>query len=98
MYVIGSLEEEEPIYFQQPKDYIGLYSNTTAYQTLKSSTLVGKRLTTDCLEETSKGLRANESLSFGDSTSWCFFFRLLQLCLSCQILLYGSKEIFTYVI
>ncbi|KAK8580924.1 hypothetical protein V6N13_143980 [Hibiscus sabdariffa] len=74
MYVIGGLEEEEPIYFQQPKDYIGLYSNTTAYQTLKSSTLVGKRLTTDCLEETSKDLRANESLSFGDSTSRCFFF------------------------
>ncbi|KAK8530764.1 hypothetical protein V6N13_030709 [Hibiscus sabdariffa] len=73
MYVIGSLEEEEPVYFWQPRDYIGFYSNTVAYQTLEASTFVGKKLVADCFEEAGKGLRANESLSFGDSTSRCFF-------------------------
>ncbi|KAK8577995.1 hypothetical protein V6N13_076669 [Hibiscus sabdariffa] len=41
MHVIGSLEEKEPVHFRKPKDYLGFYSHTTAYQTLDSSTLGG---------------------------------------------------------
>ncbi|KAK8505110.1 hypothetical protein V6N11_053640 [Hibiscus sabdariffa] len=43
MYAIRSLEEEELVHFRQPKDYIGFYFDIVAYQTLESSTLVGKK-------------------------------------------------------
>ncbi|KAK8508053.1 hypothetical protein V6N13_055510 [Hibiscus sabdariffa] len=58
MHVIKSLENEEPVHFRQPKDYIGFYSHTTAYQTLDSSTLGGKKLAADCLEEATTSLAA----------------------------------------
>ncbi|KAK8693481.1 hypothetical protein V6N13_071064 [Hibiscus sabdariffa] len=45
----------------------------------ESSTLVGKKLAADCLEESGKGLRPNESLSFGNSTSVGASFWMLQV-------------------
>ncbi|KAK8620290.1 hypothetical protein V6N13_066770 [Hibiscus sabdariffa] len=72
MFVPGSLEEEDTYLWMNDKKVL-VYYEADVHQTLESSTLVGKMLADDCLKEAGKGLRANESLAFENSTVTCFF-------------------------
>ncbi|KAK8502388.1 hypothetical protein V6N12_046174 [Hibiscus sabdariffa] len=72
MFVTRSLEEEDTYLWVNGKK-VFVYYEADVHQTLESSTLVGKMLAGDCLKEAGKGLRANESLAFENSTVTCLF-------------------------